>query len=101
MAKKTSLKSVGKGIISTSKKALPVVDKGLTKVGNVAKDVAVKSAPIIENGVSVVYGTMATGLDLGVKGIKNISNRSRSASRSASRSRSLSGGRRTRRHRRH
>ena len=72
MAKKTSLKSVGKGIISTSKKALPVVDKGLTKVGNVAKDVAVKSAPIIENGVSVVYGTMAKGFDLGVQGARTV-----------------------------
>ena len=72
MAKKTSLKSVGKGIISTSKKALPVVDKGLTKVGNVTKDVAVKSAPIIENGVSVVYGTMAKGFDLGVQGARTV-----------------------------
>ena len=93
----------GKGVIKsirrTANKTLPVVNKGLTKVGTTAKDVASESIPVIEKGVGVVYGTMSTGLDLGVKGIKNISKRSRSASRSASRSRSLSGGRRTRRHR--
>jgi len=69
MAKKTSLKNVGKGL----KKALPVVDKGLKKVGTAAKDVAVKSAPIVEKGVSLVYGTMAKGFDLGVQGVKTVS----------------------------
>ena len=73
MPKKTSLKNVGKSIVSTSKKALPVVGKGLKKVGTAAKDVAVASAPILEKGVSVVYGTMAKGFDLGVQGVKTIS----------------------------
>jgi hypothetical protein len=68
MAKKTSLKNVGKSF----KKALPVVGKGLKKVGTAAKDIAVKSAPIIENGVSVVYGTMAKGFDLGVQGARSV-----------------------------
>jgi len=94
-----------KSIETTTDKALPVVNKTLTTVGNTTKKVAVASIPVIEKGVGVVYGTMSTGLDLGVKGVKSvtrsISKRSRSASRS--RSRSLAGGRRTRRrhHKKH
>jgi hypothetical protein len=89
--------------MKTIKRTLPVVNNGLTKVGTAAKDVAEASIPIVEKGVSVVYGTMASGLDLGVKGVKNVVSRSRSRSRGRSRSRSLSGGRKTkrRRHRRH
>lgn len=58
--------------IKTIKKTLPVVNKGLKTVGMTAKKVATASIPVIEKGVSVVYGTMATGLDLGVKGAKTI-----------------------------
>ena len=96
-------KSRKSNVMKTIKRTLPVVNNGLTKVGTAAKDVAEASIPIVEKGVSVVYGTMASGLDLGVKGVKNVVNRSRSRSRSRgrSRSRSLSGGRNTkRRHRR-
>ena len=39
-------------------------------VGSVAKNVVYKSTPIVEKGVTTVYGTMATGFDLGVKGAK-------------------------------
>ncbi len=72
MVKKATLKNIGKSIISSSKRALPVVNKGLKKVGTAAKDVAIKSAPIVEKGVSVVYGTMAQGFDLGVQGAKTV-----------------------------
>jgi hypothetical protein len=61
-----------KNIRTTADKTLPVVGKGLTNVGVVAKDTARYSVPVIEKGVSEVYGTMATGLDLGVKGAKSI-----------------------------
>lgn len=75
-------------------KTLPVVDEGLKKVGTTAKDVAESSIPIIEKGVSRVYGTMATGLDLGVQGVEAVSskfkNRSRNISRGLSRGRTLS-----------
>ena len=75
-------KSVLSSISKTSEKALPAVNNGLKTVGIVAKKVAVKSIPIVEKGVSVVYGTMATGFDLGVKGAKTvakgISNKKRS-----------------------
>jgi hypothetical protein len=92
-----------KDIKTTAVAALPVVDKSLTKIGTAAKDVAQASIPVVEQGVSAVYGTMATGLDLGVKGVKNITKRlkTRQISRSLSRGRKLAGGRtRSRRHRR-
>ena len=60
-----------KNIKNTSSKALPVLGKGLETVGTTAKHVAVDSAPIIERGVSTVYGTLASGFDLGVKGVKS------------------------------
>lgn len=66
-------RSILKSIKNTGKKALPVVGKGLKTVGATAKYVAVKSAPIVEKGASVVYGTLAKGFDLGVKGAKTLS----------------------------
>ena len=59
-------------VLSSISKTLPAVNNGLKNVGIVAKKVAVKSIPIVEKGVSVVYGTMATGFDLGVKGAKTV-----------------------------
>jgi hypothetical protein len=81
--------SILKRIQKTSSKAIPAVGKGLKTVGTTAKNVAVKSAPIIEKGVSTVYGTLATGFDLGVKGAKGI----------ASGVKNMTKRRRTRRHR--
>ena len=46
--------------------------RGLKKIGSVTKNVVVKTAPIIEKGVSGVYGTLATGFNLGVKGAKSV-----------------------------
>jgi len=45
--------------------------RGVKTVGSVAKNVVSKSTPIIEKGVTTLYGTMATGFDLGIKGAKN------------------------------
>ena len=53
---------------NTSKSAA----RGLKKVGSVTKNVIASSAPIVEKGVSKVYGTLATGFDLGVKGAKSV-----------------------------
>ena len=61
-----------KKITNTGKRAIPVVKTGLKTVGKTAKVVAVKSAPIIESGLSKIYGTMVQGFDLGVKGVKGI-----------------------------
>jgi hypothetical protein len=46
--------------------------RGLKKVGSVTKSVIASSGPIVEKGVSKVYGTLATGFDLGVKGAKTV-----------------------------
>ena len=97
--------SVVKSITKTASKTLPLVDKSLKTVGTTAKSVVDASIPVVEKGVSAVYGTMATGLDLGVKGAKTIANGvskgRRTKRRSVSRSRSMAGGRRSRRRRRH
>ena len=60
-----------KKITNTGKKAIPV----LKTVGRTAKVVAVKTVPIVETGVSKIYGTMVQGFDMGVKGVKGIRKR--------------------------
>ena len=85
---KSRKNSVSKSLKKMASNTLPTVNKGLKTVGTAAKS----SIPVIEKGVSVVYDTMATGLDVGVKSVKGMS-------KNKSRSSSLAGGRRTRRHR--
>ena len=69
---KSHKNNILKSVKKTSKKVLPVVDKSLKNVGTTAKDVANVSLPIVEKGVSAVYGTMATGFNLGIKGVKGV-----------------------------
>jgi hypothetical protein len=69
---KTRKYSRGSKPIKMLKKTSKSAARGLKKVGTVTKNVIVTSAPIIEKGVSKVYGTMATGFDLGVKGAKSV-----------------------------
>ena len=75
--KNKSRKNFLKKITSTGEKAIPVVKTGLKTIGKTAKVVAVKAAPIVEKSISDVYNTMVTGYDLGVKGVKSISSKSR------------------------
>lgn len=73
MAKsRRNVRSVMKTIKKTTSRALPVVDNGLKTVGTATKVVLKKSIPVVEKGVSAVYGTMATGFDLGIKGVKKV-----------------------------
>jgi hypothetical protein len=88
---KSRKNSILKSVEKTSKKVLPVVDKGLQGVGSTAKDVAQKSLPIVEKGVSAVYGTMATGFNLGVKGVKGVKGVAKGMTKRG-RSRSYKGG---------
>jgi hypothetical protein len=78
-------------------RALPVINKGLSTIGSTATNVTKRSMPLIEQGVSKVYGTMATGLDLGVKGAKSLRRFTKRTTGLRSSSKSLSGGRRSRR----
>ena len=73
--KNRSKKNFLKKITSTGKRAIPVVETGLKTVGKTAKVVAVKAVPIVENGVSKVYGTMVEGFDLGVKGVRGLTSK--------------------------
>ena len=60
-----------KSLRYTSKKALPIVTTGLKRIGTTAKTVAIKSEPVIEKGISGIYGALATGFDIGLKKVKN------------------------------
>jgi hypothetical protein len=93
MAKSRKNRSSGmlKKIKKTTVSALPVVGKGLKDVGVLAKGVAVKSAPVVEKGVSSVYGTLATGFNLGEKGVKSVA-------KGVSKRRRSKGGRKSRKH---
>ena len=90
MAKsRRNVRGVMKTLKRTTARALPVVDNGLKTVGMATKGVVKKSIPIVEKGVSAVYGTMATGFDLGIKGVKKVA---RGVKAKTMRSRSLAGG---------
>ena len=62
------IKSASKNV----KKSLPVVNNGLKTAAYVAKGVVKETIPIVEKGVSAVYGTMNTGFNLGLKEAKNV-----------------------------
>lgn len=57
-------------IKKTTQRTLPVAKKGLERIGSTVQTVAKKSAPVVEKGVEAVYGTLAEGFDLGIKGVK-------------------------------
>ena len=97
---KSRKNSILKSVQKTSSKVLPVVDEGLQTVGSTAKDMAKISLPIVEKGVSAVYGTMATGFNLGVKGVKGVKGVAKGMTKSKSSRRNKKGGKKTRRHRR-
>ena len=65
-----SKKSFLRNIRNTTARALRVVENGLNTVGTTVEKVAVNSAPIVNKGLAKVYGTMATGFDMGIKGVK-------------------------------
>lgn len=98
MAKSRKSKSVLKSIKKTTEQALPVINKGLTTVGSTTKKVVTKSAPIVERGVSAIYGTMATGFDLGIKGAKTVASGVKNVTKKSRKSRRTRKSRRSRRH---
>ena len=101
---KSRKNSILKSVQKTSNKVLPVVDEGLQTVGSTAKDMAKISLPVVEKGVSAIYGTMATGFNLGVKGVKGVKGVAKGLTKSKRSRRSKKGGKsrklKTRRHRR-
>lgn len=85
-------------IKSTSKKALPALASGLKKIGSDVKNITVKSKPVIEKGLGVVYKSLLTGVDFGVKGIQKGITVIKSKSKTMRKSRSRSRSHRRRRH---
>jgi hypothetical protein len=68
--KKTKKGNIFKSIGSTTSKAVPMVTSGLKKVGSSVVNVTKKTVPIVEKGVGAIYNTLASGFDLGIKGVK-------------------------------
>ena len=87
--------SIFKKLKNSSSRAIPMVDKGLTTVGMAAKGIAYKSKPILEKGVSAIYGTIATGVDLGLKGTKSVAKGVNSLTQKKHRRRHRRGGKRS------
>jgi len=59
-----------KRVANKTNKYLPVINSGVKKVGKTTKKVAYKAKPIIEKSSAVIYNTIASGFDLGIKGTK-------------------------------
>jgi hypothetical protein len=73
--------SLFKGLKKSTTKAVPVIKSGLKSVGSTVKTVAIKSAPTVNKGLEGVYGALATGFDMGVKGVSKMSKKMRSSSK--------------------
>jgi hypothetical protein len=76
-----------KKIKNTTGRALPLAASGLKKVGSNVKNLTMKSKPVIEKGLGVIYKTVTTGFDLGLKGVKKGINVIKSKSSSKTRRR--------------
>jgi hypothetical protein len=59
-----------KNLRRKTSRAIPVVASGLKKVGSNVKNMTIKSKPAVEKGLGVIYKTVMSGLDFGLKGIK-------------------------------
>lgn len=77
------------------KKVLPIVNDSLKTAAFVAKDVTKETLPIVEKGVSNVYGAMSTGFNLGVSSAKKVGK----TIRTFSKGKTKRGGSRRRKHR--
>lgn len=66
---KSRKSGIMKSLKKTTTKAVPIVKSGLKTVGSTVKTVAIKSAPTVNKGLEGVYGALATGFDMGVKGV--------------------------------
>ena len=63
-SKKTT--NIIKNIGRTTKRVLPVVKSGLSTIGQNVKYAANKSEPAIKQGFKTIYGTLATGFNMGL-----------------------------------
>jgi hypothetical protein len=54
----------------SSKNGIRMVTSGVKNVGSTVLNVGKKATPVVEKGVGVIYDTLSSGFNLGVKGIK-------------------------------
>lgn len=66
---KSRKSGIVKSLKKSTSKAVPMVKSGLKTVGATVKTVAIKSAPTVNKGLEGVYGALATGFDMGLKGV--------------------------------
>jgi len=67
---KRSRRSKKNNVARSIKKTMPKVKRGLKVVGKTAVDVTKKATPIVEKGLGQIYGVLAEGFDMGVRGVK-------------------------------
>jgi len=89
---KSRKSGIMKSLKKTTSKAVPMVKYGLKSVGSTVKTVAIKSAPTVNKGLEGVYGALATGFDMGIKGVKKGVSKITKKSRSKRHSKSKRGG---------
>jgi hypothetical protein len=70
-SKKTT--NIIKNIGRTTKRVLPVVKTGLSTIGQNVKYAANKSEPAIKQGFKSIYGTLATGFNMGLNKLSTLS----------------------------
>jgi hypothetical protein len=63
------IKNIGK----TTKRVLPIVKSGLSTIGQNVKVAATKSEPAIKQGFKSIYGTLATGFNMGLNKLSTLS----------------------------
>ena len=89
---KSSKSGIMKSLKKTTSKAVPIVKYGLKSVGSTVKTVAIKSAPTVNKGLEGVYGALATGFDMGIKGVSKGVSKMTKKRRSKHRNKSKRGG---------
>ncbi len=62
------IKNIGK----TTKRVLPIVKTGLSTIGQNVKVAATKSEPAIKQGFKSIYGTLATGFNMGMNKLSTL-----------------------------
>lgn len=67
---KRSRRSKKNNVTRSIKRAVPKVKKGLKVVGRTAVDVTKKATPVVEKGLGKIYGVLAEGFNMGVRQVK-------------------------------
>jgi hypothetical protein len=67
-----SRKSFLRKMKRSTRKALPAVKRGLTKIGRNVSTAAKVSAPAIKKGFGTIFNAISRGLDAGISKVKSL-----------------------------